>query len=70
MYSYLLDMSKGQKPNPMSDNELAEMRNLKKKVEYLKDQVEEHEDHGSEASAESEEEDHADEQPKKKNIKA
>jgi hypothetical protein len=42
MYSYLLDLSKGLQPNPMSDNELAETRNLKKKVEYLKDKVEEH----------------------------
>ena len=37
-------MSKGQPPNPINDNELNELRNLKKKVDYLKDKLLEHED--------------------------
>jgi hypothetical protein len=32
-------MSKGQVPNPITDNELNELRNLKKKVDYLKDKL-------------------------------
>ena len=30
-------MSKGLTPSPVNDNELNELRNLKKKVDYLKD---------------------------------
>ncbi len=32
-------MSKGQVPKPITDNELNELRNLKKKVDYLKDKL-------------------------------
>jgi hypothetical protein len=41
-------MSKGLTPNPVNDNELNELRNLKKKVDYLKDQIEDHDDAHSE----------------------
>lgn len=43
-------------PQPVNDNELNEIRNLKKKVDYLKDQLEDHEDQHSEQSEEEEEE--------------
>lgn len=40
IYSYLSDMSQGAKdPRPLTDNEVNEMRNMKKKAEYLKDQL-------------------------------
>ena len=62
-------MSKGVKePKPLTDNEMNEMRNLKKKVEYLKGQIEEQEDAHSQDEDEDEEVDEV--QPKKKNIKA
>ena len=41
IYSYLVDLSKGVKPEPLTENEVNELRNLKKKVEFLKDQLEE-----------------------------
>lgn len=64
-------MTKGQVPNPINDNELNELRNLKKKVDYLKDQLEDHDDDHSEQSEEDDEDDIvADIQPKKKNINA
>lgn len=51
-------MSKGQAPKPINDNELNELRNLKKKVEYLKDKLQEgQQDDESEHSADEEEED-------------
>jgi hypothetical protein len=37
----LLDLQKGHQPSPITDNELGELKNLKKKVEYLKDKLEE-----------------------------
>lgn len=37
IYSYLLELSKNkEEPKPITDQELAEIRNLSKKVEYLK----------------------------------
>lgn len=61
-------------PNPITDNELNELRNLKKKVEYLKDKLEEKGDEEDEdahsGSEDEEEEDVGEVQPKKKNIKA
>lgn len=50
----------------MTDNELNEMRNLKKKVDYLREQLEEA-DEGHESHSEEEEEDEevAEIQPKK-----
>lgn len=74
IYSYLLDRSKGLDPKPITENELNELRNLKKKVEYLKDKLQEgqnldeDEDHNSES--EEDDDDVADFQPKKKNVKA
>lgn len=68
-------MSKGQVPKPISDNELNELRNLKKKVDYLKDKLLEKGDHDQDqdehsGSDEDDDEDVADMQPKKKNVKA
>lgn len=38
IYSYLSEHSKGSKePKPLTDNEVNEMRNLKKKADYLRD---------------------------------
>lgn len=70
IYSYFLDMQRGvNPPQPLNDNEINEIKNLKKKVDYLKDQLN-NEDHHSEHSDDEEEEEVADVQPKKKNIKA
>jgi hypothetical protein len=67
----LLDVSKGQQPNPINDNEINELKNLKKKVEYLKDQLEvAGDDHASDESEEDEDDEVAEIQPKKKNVKA
>mmetsp|Transcript_30052 Transcript_30052/g.22310 ORF Transcript_30052/g.22310 Transcript_30052/m.22310 type:complete len:84 (+) Transcript_30052:71-322(+) len=73
IYSYLLDMSKGQDPRPITDNELNELRNLRKKVDYLKDKLEDEKGHeeGEHTASEDEDDDEVHEvQPKKKNIKA
>jgi len=49
---------------------LNELKNLKKKVEYLKDQLEDHEDaHSNESQEEEEDEEVHEIQPKKKNVK-
>jgi len=40
IYSYLQEIKKGVEPNqikPITDNELAELKNLEKKVSYFKD---------------------------------
>jgi hypothetical protein len=40
IYSYLQEIRKGVEPNqikPITDNELAELKNLEKKVSYFKD---------------------------------
>lgn len=44
MYSYFQDLAKGEKPNPLNDNEINELRNLRKKAEYLRDKLHEHEE--------------------------
>ena len=66
-------MSKGMDPKPITDNELNKLRNLKKKVEYLKDKLQEgqndeEEEHHSDSD--EEEEEVAEVQPKNKNTKA
>jgi cAMP-dependent protein kinase regulator len=67
----LLDLSKGQAPKPITDNELNEIRNLRKKVEYFKAKLEEGGMEEEENSEQSEEEEEVGEvQPKKKNVKA
>ena len=67
-------MSKGQPPKPMSDNELNELKNLRKKVDYLNDKLNSmsgaQQEEGSEGSGgDSDDEQIAEIQPKKKNIK-
>lgn len=72
IYSYLLEIQKGTDPGSIkaiSDNELAELKNLEKKVAYFKDILNEA---GDETPSEDDEEsgDEVEEiQPKKKNIK-
>ena len=65
MYSYLSDLSKGYKdPQPLTDNEVNEMRNLKKKVDFVKDQLDEVEAKGEFSNgslSESDEDDFVDE---------
>jgi cAMP-dependent protein kinase regulator len=54
-------MSKGQVPKPITDNELNELRNLKKKVDYLKDKLlEKGEDDEEEEHSGSEDDDDED----------
>lgn len=73
IYSFLKQLKEGKaKPEPITDNELYEMKNLKKKVEYYKDLLGEQDE--EEAGTESEEDQESDDevedvQPKKKNIK-
>ena len=71
IYSYLQEIKKGVDPNeikPITDNELNELRNLEKKVEYLKDQL--NDGHASQTESDEDSEgDVEDIQPKKKNIK-
>lgn len=72
IYSYLLEIQKGVDPaniKAITDNELAELKNLEKKVAYYKDILNEA---GDETPSEDDEEsgDEIEEiQPKKKNIK-
>ena len=69
----MTDLAKGiENPQPMNDNEINDMKNLKKKLEYYKDQMEGDDTHHSHSEDEEEEEEDDDEdvQPKKKNIKA
>ena len=57
----------------MSDNQMNELKNLKKKVDFLKEQIHEEENDGENTHSDDEEdqdEDVEDIQPKKKNIKA
>jgi len=71
IYSYLQEIRKGIEPNeikPITDNELNELRNLEKKVAYLKEQLNEEDEHSKTESDESDDE-VEDIQPKKKNIK-
>jgi hypothetical protein len=71
IYSYLQEIRKGVEPNeikPITDNELNELRNLEKKVAYLKEQLNEEDEHSKTESDESDDE-VEDIQPKKKNIK-
>lgn len=51
----MLDLSKGFEPKPISDNELNELRNLKKKVDYLKDKLQEGEADQDDDHSESDE---------------
>ena len=56
IYSYLLEIQKGVEPNnikPITDNELAELKNLEKKVSYYKDILNEA-DGGSQTESEEE----------------
>jgi cAMP-dependent protein kinase regulator len=59
IYSYLVDLSKNQEPNPLTENEVNELRNLKKKVEYLRDQLEERGDADSQKSEDEDQDDEA-----------
>jgi hypothetical protein len=66
-------MSKGQHPRPITDNELNELRNLRKKVDYLKDKLSEEVDEDEDEHTESEDEDEEEVmeiKAKKHNIKA
>jgi len=72
IYSYLQEHLKGVDPEniqPISDNELNELANLQKKVDYLKSKLKEDAEHtpSEDDGSDDEEEDI---QPKKKNIKA
>ena len=72
IYSYLKEHHKGVPPEqivPITDNEINELKNLNKQLEYYKDLLNEHPE--SEHTASDEEDDEVEEeiQPKKKNIK-
>ena len=72
IYSYLLEIQKGTNPTEIkaiTDNELASLKNLEKKVAYYKDLLNEH-DPATESDQDDDEDDDVEEiQPKKKNIK-
>lgn len=69
IYSYLQEIQKGVPPNeimPITENEINELRNLEKKVAYLREKLG---DTGSQTESENSEDDEVEElQPKKKNI--
>lgn len=71
VYSYLQEVQKGtdfSAIKPITDNELNELRNLEKKVAYLKDQL--NDAAGSQTESDDDDsEEEAEIQPKKKNIK-
>lgn len=71
IYSYLLEIKKGINPEQIkaiTDNELAELKNLEKRINYNKEQL--NENNASQTESEPESGDEVDEiQPKKKNIK-
>jgi hypothetical protein len=71
IYSYLLEYSKGTPPdliNPITNNELNELVNLKKKIEYCKEALNFNEGHDTPSEESDDEVEEI--QPKKKNIKA
>lgn len=72
IYSYLQEIKKGGDPNdivPINENELNELKNLQKKVEYYKDMINENAAH-SQTESDNDSGDELEEiQPKKKNIK-
>ena len=71
IYSYLLEIKKGIDPGQIkaiTDNELAELKNLDKKIAYYKDLM--NENQASQTESDNESGDEVDEiKPKKKNIK-
>lgn len=73
IYSYLLELKKGTDPSkisPITVNELNEIKNLKKKIEYYKEILNEAGDESEHTPTEESDEEVEDIQPKKKNIKA
>lgn len=73
IYSFLLEAKKGipvKEIDPISENELNELKNLQKKIDYYKDILGQNDDAGA-VTTEEDESDEAEEeiQPKKKNIK-
>ena len=72
IYSYLKEQHKGIDPadiKPITDNELNELKNLQKKVEYYKDMLNEQDAELTPSEEGSDDEEVEDIQPKKKNIK-
>lgn len=73
IYSYLKEYQKGIAPEdivPMTGNEINEMVNLKKKIEYYKEILNEVDEGEMTPSDNESDEEVEDIQPKKKNIKA
>ena len=71
IYSYISDLKKGVKEDqvqPVSDNDINELRNLKKKIEYYKELLGEADNNSQTESSGEEDEEVQDLQPKKKNI--
>uniref|UniRef100_A0A7S3IRJ4 cAMP-dependent protein kinase regulatory subunit n=1 Tax=Strombidium inclinatum TaxID=197538 RepID=A0A7S3IRJ4_9SPIT len=73
IYSYLKEFNKGVEPKeikPITTNEINELKNLKKKLDYYRDILQEY-DNGDHTESDPEESDEEveDIQPKKKNIK-
>ena len=73
IYSYLKEHHKGVAPGdivPITDNEINELKNLNKQLEYYKDLLNEHPESQHTESEEDEDDEVVEEvQPKKKNIK-
>jgi len=72
IYSYLLEHQKGMDPDdiqPITDNELNELKNLQKKVDYYKGMINEDAEH-TPSDDDGSDDEMEDIQPKKKNIKA
>lgn len=70
IYSYLLEYQKGGNITPITDNELNEIKNLTKKIDYYKELLGENKGNETESSNNSDDDDEVEDiQPKKKNIK-
>ena len=72
IYSFLKEAKKGipiLEIDPITENELNEMKNLKKKIDYYKDELGDNNDAGAVTSEDDDSDEEMEIQPAKKNIK-
>ena len=71
IYSYISDLKKGVKEDkvePITDNDMNELKNLKKKIEYYKELLGQTDEASQTESSGEDDDEVQDLQPKKKNI--
>lgn len=72
IYSFLLEAKKGvpvKEIEPITENELNELKNLQKKIDYYKDMLGNNDGGGAVTTEEDESDEEEEIQPQKKNIK-